>query len=123
MGLTHQSAWLIFKSDKLGQPEGKSALAAMTGPEFQAYECLAEDFEFELAKIAVEANNEAAAIIASHPTTYEVLEAKKPWEWNAYHYRLAVTPFEGSKYEQLHLSAMFRIANNELLLDLIRPST
>lgn len=122
MSLTPHAAWLIFRADKLGQEEGKAALKNMTGPEFQAYECLVEDFEFQLAQIGVEAQNEAAALWDTRPATKNMLEYIKPYLWTAYHYEELVSVFKDSKYEQLHLSAFFRVQNAELLLDLVKPA-
>jgi len=123
MSLTKQSAWTIFKGVSLGQPEAKAALDRLTKGEFEAYECLKEDFELELAKIGVEANNEAATIWEAHPNTKEVLETITPSRWTADNYWSLVSIFKGSKYEQLHLSALFRFNNNELLLDLAAPQS
>jgi hypothetical protein len=123
MSLTKESAWTIFKGVSLGRPEAKSAIARLTKGEFEAYECLKEDFELELAKIGVEANNEAAAIWEAHPNTKEVLETITPSRWTADNYWSLVSIFKGSKYEQLHLSALFRFSNNELLLDLAAPQS
>lgn len=121
MSLTPHAAWLIFKADKLGEEEGKAALKAMTGPEFQAYEALVEDIEFRIAQIGVEAQNEAAAIIEAHPNTREVIESLEPYNLTADHYWAIISPFKGSKFEELHLSAMFRVQNAELILELAKP--
>jgi hypothetical protein len=120
MNLTKEKAWIIFRADKLQEMEGKLALNHLTKAEFDAYECHAEDFELELAKIGVEANNEAAAIMEAHPEL-SYLDTVKPYNWNAMDYRNIVLPFAGSKFEKLHLSAMFRVQNNELLLELVKP--
>lgn len=113
-------AWTIFRADKLQQPEGKAAVDALSKSDFEAYEIFAEQFDMELAQIGVEAQNEAAAIMEKHPELH-ALELIRPSNWNAMDYRMLVTPFEGSKFERLHLSAMFRVANAELLLELVKP--
>lgn len=123
MTITKQSAWAIFKGIALGQPEAKQAVLRLTKPEFEAYECWAEDFQMEVSKVGVEANNEAAAIIEAHPNTKEVLETITPSRWTADNYWALVSIFKGSKYEQLHLSAMFRFSNTELLLELAAPQS
>jgi len=123
MSITKQSAWPIFKAVALGQPEGEQALIRMNATEFEAYSGLKEDFELELAKIGVEAQNEAATIWEAHPNTKEVLETITPSRWTADNYWSLVSIFKGSKYEQLHLSALFRFSNNELLLDLAAPQS
>jgi len=122
MSLTKQSAWTIFKGQALGQREAAKAVARLTKPEFEAYECWVEDFQLEVSKIGVEANNEAATIWEAHPNTKEVLETITPSRWTADNYWSLVSIFKGSKYEQLHLSAMFRFSNNELLLELAEPA-
>lgn len=121
MTITPTQAWTIFRADKLGQPEGKSALANMTGPERQAYEVLADDFDLKLAQIGVEAQNEAATIAGDNPTLIAEVETTKPHNWTVDHYVGMVSMFKGSKFERLHLSAMFGIPNNELLLELVKP--
>lgn len=118
--LTKQKAWVIFRADKLGHIEGKAALDALTGPEFEAYLCWAEDFDLELAKIGVEANNEAAKIMEDSPEL-QYLTSKPMYRWDVADYTSVVAPFAGSKYESLHLSAMFRVSNAELLLELVKP--
>lgn len=123
MSLTKQSAWLIFEADKLGQEQGKSALKRMTKDEFDAYECYVEDFEYALAKVGVEASNEAATLQEANRVDIEVLQAKRPYLWVAEDYRNLLKVFEGSKYEQLHLSAMFRYENSALLLSLAKPES
>jgi hypothetical protein len=122
MSLTKQSAWAIFEGEKLGKAEATSALNRLTKPEFEAYQCYAEDFDLAVAKIGVEAQNEAAKLWEDAPTTRGYLEAIKPYHWGAEEYRILVNVFEGSKYEQLHLAAQFRIANHQLLLDLAKAS-
>lgn len=123
MSITKQSAWPIFKAVALGQPEGEQALIRMNATEFEAYSGLKEDFELELAKISIEANNEAATIQADNPELLAELELTPLNRWKAEEYTKAVSMFKGSKYEQLHLSAMFRFSNNELLLDLAAPQS
>lgn len=122
MSITKQSAWTIFKGLKLGQPEATTALNALTKDEFEAYQCLEEDFEMAVAKIGAEAQNEAAKIWEDHPSTLAALSAIKTNLWTAEEYTKLVSLFKGAKYEQLHLSAQFRITNNELLLDLAKAS-
>lgn len=118
--LTKDKAWVIFRAEKLGQIEGKAALDNMTGPEFQAYECYAEEFDLEIAKIGVEAQNEATALTEVN-IVIEDLQSKPQRTWLAEDYAKLVKQFEGSKFEALHLSAMFRVPNNELLLELVKP--
>lgn len=118
--LTKEKAWVIFRADKLQQPEGEAALAHLSKDEFEAYEAFAEEFEMELAQIGVEAQNEAAAIMEANPDL-KYFETVKPSNWYAADYRALVLPFAGSKYERLHLSAMFRVQNAELLLELVKP--
>jgi hypothetical protein len=122
MSLTKQSAWTIFEGEKLGKAEATSALNRLTKPEFEAYQCYAEDFDLAVAKIGVEAQNEAAKLWEDRPATRKMLEFIKPYHWTAYHYEELVSVFKGSKFEQLHLSAQFRIANHQLLLDLAKAS-
>jgi len=123
MSITKQSAWPIFKAVALGQPEGEQALIRMNAIEFEAYSGLKEDFELELAKIGIAAQNECAALWEAHPSTKEVLESMSPTRWTADHYWSLVSIFKGSKYEQLHLSAIFRFENTALLLDLAAPQS
>lgn len=118
--LTKDKAWVIFRADKLGQIEGKAALDALTKPEFDAYECYAEDFDLEIAKIGVEAQNEAADIVKAYPEL-EDLNSQKQWAFTAGDYISIVSMFKGSKFETLHLSALFGVPNNELLLELVKP--
>jgi len=123
MSLTKQTAWLIFESEKLGQEQGKSALKNMPKDEHDAYLCFYEDFELEVAKVGALAQNEAASIMEANNIDIEILQAKKPYLWVAEDYRSLVGLFEGSQYEQLHLSAMFRYENFELLLQLAKPES
>ena len=116
--LTKQIAWTIFKGVSLGQAEAKQAILRLTKPEHEAYECWVEDFEMEVAKIGAEAQNEAASIWEAHPNTKEVLETITPSHWTADNYWSLLSIFKGSKFEQLHLSAMFRVNNAGLLLEL-----
>jgi hypothetical protein len=118
--LTKEKAWVIFRADKLGHIEAKPALDGMTKAEFDAYECYAEDFELELAKIGIEAQNEAATIMEAHPEL-KYLETLKPYNWDGYDYTKLIKAFRFSKFERLHLSAMFRVQNAELLLELVKP--
>ena len=118
MSITKNTAWTIFKGIVLNQPEAKQAILRLTKPEHDAYECWVEDFQMEVSKISVEANNEGAAILEAHPNTKEVLEGMHPSRWLADDYWALVSIFKGSKFEQLHLSGMFRFSNNELLLEL-----
>ena len=120
MSLTKQKAWVIFRADKLGHEEAEQALGNMSKDAFDAYECYAEDFELEIAKIGVEAQNEAATLTAAN-SHYEYLTVMKPWQLRAIDYVTLVNIFKGSKFEQLHLSAMFRVNNAELLLELVKP--
>lgn len=122
MSLTKQSAWAIFEGEKLGRAEATTALNRMTKPEFEAYQCYAEDFELAVAKIGAEAQNEAAALWEQHWHTQTTLSGIKPYRWTADDYEALVSVFRGSKYEELHLSAQFRIANHQLILDLAKAS-
>jgi hypothetical protein len=122
MSLTKQSAWAIFEGEKLGKAEATSALNRLTKPEFEAYQCYAEDFDLAVAKIGVEAQNEAAKIWEDNPILVADLQSIKPYLWTAQNYEQLVNVFRGSKYEQLHLAAQFRIANHQLLLDLAKAS-
>ena len=123
MALTKLEAWTLFKADKLGQTEGRTAIEALTKEDFDAYEEFAEGCEFDLAKLGIDAQNEAAHLLEVHEATVSDLTAKgMPYEWVAEDYRKLVGIYEGSNHERLHLSAMFRFANNELLLELVKPS-
>jgi len=121
MSLTKEKAWVIFRADKLGHEEAEQAFGNMTKDEFDAYECYAEDFDLEIAKIGVEAQNEAAELQEDYAELIGLLQAKKPWALTAHDYSMIVLPFKGSKFETLHLSAMFRVSNAELLLELVKP--
>jgi len=123
MSITKQSAWTIFKGVSLRQAEAKQALDLLTKDEFEAYECLREDFEFEVAKVGVEAQNEAVTIREDNPVLMAELEPLHPSRWTADNYVALVSLFKGSKYELLHLSAMFRVNNAALLLDLAAPQS
>lgn len=118
--ITKEKAWVIFRADKLQEMEGKQAINHLTKEEFDAYESYAEDFDLELAKIGIEAQNEAAAIMAEHPEL-KYLETIKPYNWDGYDYTKLINAFRFSKFERLHLSAMFRVQNAELLLELVKP--
>lgn len=120
MTLTKEKAWVIFRADTLQQPEGKAALNAMTKAEFEAYECYAEEFDLEIAQIGMEAQNEAAALTEGS-IVLDMLQAKKQHSWTAADYINLISVFRDSKFETLHLSAMFRVPNNELLLELVKP--
>ena len=121
--LTKQIAWTIFKGVAQGQKEAEKALARLTKGEFEAYDCWREDFEFEVAKVRIEAQNEAAGIRDDNPILMAELEPLHPSRWTAEDYTKLVSIFKGSKYEQLHLSAMFRVNNAELLLELAEPAS
>lgn len=118
--LTKEKAWVIFRADQLGHIEAKAALDNLSKEEFDAYECWAEEFDFEIAKIGVEAQNEAAALTEVN-IVIEELRAKRHDLWTSEDYTNLVKQFEGSKYETLHLSALFRVPNNEFLLELVKP--
>jgi hypothetical protein len=122
MSLTKQSAWTIFEGEKLGRAEATATMNRLTKPEFEAYQCHAEDFELAVAKIGAEAQNEAAKIWEDNPTTVAELSAIPTNRWTAEQYIQLVSLFKGTKYEQLHLSAQFRITNNALLLELAKAS-
>ena len=122
MSLTKQSAWSIFKGIVLNQSEAKQAILRLTKPEHDAYECWVEDFQMEVSKIGVEANNEAATIKEDNPALMAELDSLAPSRWTADNYVALVSLFKGSKFEQLHLSGMFRFSNNELLLELAEPA-
>lgn len=121
--ITKESAWAIFKANALGQPEAEAAIERMTSDEVDAFDCWVEDFQLALQVIGVEAQNEAAAIWEAHPNTKEVLDSMHPCRWTADHYWSLVSIFKGAKYEQLHLSGMFRFSNAELLLELAKPQS
>jgi len=122
MTMTQQQAWTIFHADKMGwREQADSALKNLTGPEQQAYQVHAEEFELALAKLGIEAQNEGAAIWADNPNTQFVLENTKPYDLTADQYCAIIQLFKGSKFERLHLSAMFRVQNAELLLELVKP--
>ena len=120
MSITKESAWVIFRADKLGHEEAAPAMDNMSEDEWNSYQSHAEGFEMELAKVSVEAQNEAATLVANNPDL-NVAESKSAYQWVAEDYRKVVTVFEGSKFEKLHLSALFRISNAELLLELVKP--
>lgn len=122
MSITKQSAWTIFKAVSLGQPEGEQALLRLSALEFEAYTGLKEDFEMEVAKVGIEAQNEAAALTENQPAI-EALEGKRLVDFVAQDYISMVKLFEGSKYERLHLTALFRISNTPLMLELAAPQS
>lgn len=122
MSINKEAAWSIFKGEKLAQKEAITALNNLTKGEFEAYECWAEDFELALAKVQVEAQNEAARIWEDNPTLVAELEAIKPYLWTSENYVSLASVFKGAKYEQLHLTAQFRIRNVDLLLELARAA-
>jgi hypothetical protein len=122
MTLTKIAAWTMFRAQMLQQIEGANAINSLTKEELEQYEEFAAEFEMELAKVGIEAQNEAAGLHETCDYAVQTLEAKKPYEWVAEDYRMLVEIYEGSKYEKLHLAHIFRIQNNELLLDLVKPS-
>lgn len=117
--LTKDKAWAIFHAQKLGQPEAATAIDTLTEDEWNSYQSHCEEFEMKLAQIGIEAQNEGAAIWEAAGTGY--LQHKKAWALTAHDYTLLVTPFKGSKFETLHLSALFGVNNAELLLELVKP--
>jgi hypothetical protein len=119
--ITKEKAWTIFRAEKLGQPEGQAAIKALQGLEWGDYHLHAQEFEMKLAQIGVEAQNEGVAIWEAHPNTQEALGLIPQHSWTADNYWSLISLFKGSKFETLHLSAMFRVANNELLLELVKP--
>jgi len=121
MTITKESAWVIFRADKLGHEEAAPAMDNMSEDEWNSYQSHAEGFEMELAKIGIEAQNEAAAIWEENPGTRSALEAVKRHNWTYYEYKSLVALFAGSKFQTLHLSAMFGVPNAELLLELVKP--
>jgi hypothetical protein len=122
MTLTKIAAWTMFRAQMLQQIEGANAIASLSKEEFEQYEEYVTEFEMELAKLGVEAQNELAHLHETCEFAVRTLQAKKPYEWVAEDYRMLVEIYEGSKYEKLHLAHIFRIQNNELLLDLVKPS-
>lgn len=121
MTITKEKAWTIFRADKLGQIEGKASIDALTEAEWNSYQSWSEEFEMKLAQIGVEAQNEGVAIWEAHPNTQEALGLIPQHSWTADNYWSLISIFKGSKFETLHLSAIFRVANNELLLELVKP--
>lgn len=121
MTVSQADAWAIFRANKLGQPEGEAAQVTMTDDEMEVYLGHAAGFEMKLAQIAVEAQNEAATIAEDNPELVAEVEALEPYDWTADHYVRVVSLFKGTKYEKLHLSHTFRIANGELLLAMVKP--
>jgi len=121
VSITKESAWVIFRADKLGHEEAAPAMDNMSEDEWNSYQSHAEGFEMELVKIGIEANNEAAALQEDFAEYVGILQAKKPYNWTAEDYGMAVNIYHGSEFETLHLSAMFRVNNAELLLELVKP--
>lgn len=121
--ITKESAWAIFEGIALGQRESAKALARLTKPEFEAYECWKEDFELALQTVGVEAQNEAVRVWNDNPVLKAKMETVSPTRWMAEDYINVVSVFKGTKYEQLHLSAMFRFENAKLLLELAKPQS
>lgn len=121
MSITKQQSWFIFEAVSLGQQEGHAALAALIGEDNDSYLAHKEEFEMEIAKVGVEAQNEAAAINEDNPELIAELSSKPINRWLSEDYTKAASMFKGSKYEALHLSAMFRFSNNDLLLELVKP--
>lgn len=119
--LTKEKAWTIFRADKLGQPEGKAAIDALTEEEWNSYQSWTEEFDLKLAQIGVEAQNEGATIWEAHPNTQEALAGIPQHSFTADHYWSLISMFKGAKYETLHLSSLFAINNAELLLELVKP--
>lgn len=119
--LTKEKAWVIFRADKLGQPEAETAKKSLLGTDWGTYHLYAEEFELKLAQIGIEAQNEAAKIMESNRATVALLETKPVYLYTADDYITFVSLFKDSKYEQLHLSGNFRFTNNELLLELVKP--
>lgn len=121
MALSPLEAWTIFRADKLQHIEGKAALDALEKEDFEAYETHAEKFEMDLAKLGIEAQNESAKVWGDNPAVLAELEASNAWDWTADTYIKAVSVFKGTRYEKLHLAAMFHVNPNELLLGLVKP--
>lgn len=121
MSITKQAAWLIFRAEKLGHKEAEAALTNLSKEDFDAYEEFAEGFDMEIAKIGIEAQNEAATIAADNPELHAEINAIKPYNLTSDHYVKVVSLFKGTKFERLHLSAAFRVQNAELLLELVKP--
>ena len=121
MSVTQSQAWAIFQGEKLGQPESQTAQAQMTDEEMEQYTAFANEWEMKLAQIGVEAQNEGVAIWEAHPNTQEALGAIPQHQWTADNYWSLISIFKGSKFETLHLTAMFRVPNAELLLGMVQP--
>ena len=119
--MTKQKAWTIYRADKLGQIEGKAAIDALTHSEAEAYNSWAGEFDLALTQLGIVAQNEGAAIWEAHPNTQEVLSQIPQHSWTADNYWGLICIFKGSKYETLHLSALFGVPNGELLLELVKP--
>lgn len=119
-GMSKLNAWTIFRAEKLGHEEAEDALSNMTEDESEQYAERVKEFEMELAQIGIEAQNEAAALTEGNDDI-AYLQNVKPWDWKATDYVTVVEVFKESKFEKLHLSALFRINNSEILLDLVKP--
>jgi hypothetical protein len=121
MTISPDKAWAIFKADKLGQSEAKTVIEGFSKEEQEEYLGHVEGFEMKLAQIGVEAQNEAATIAEDNPEVVAEVNALEPYDWTADHYVKVVSLFKGTKFEKLHLSSAFRIANGELLLAMVKP--
>lgn len=121
--ITKESAWAIFKANALGQPEAEAAIERMTSDEVDAFDCWVEDFQLALHVVGVEAQNEAVKVWNDNPELKAEMETVSPSLWKAEDYIKLVSIFKGTKYEQLHLSGLFRFSNAELLLDLAKPQS
>jgi len=121
MTVSADKAWSIFRADKLGQPEAKAAIDTLSPEEVEQYVAHAQGFEMKLAQIGVEAQNEAATVAEDNPEVVAEVNALEPYDWTADHYVKVVSLFKGTKFEKLHLSSAFRIANGELLLAMVKP--
>lgn len=118
MTMTALDAWTIFRAVNLGQEEGAAALANLSEEDKKAYDTHVDDFQFKLAQIGIEANNEAAEAFAEKG---HLLEGKRRADYTAQDYRTFLDVVDGTKYEKLHLTAFFSVQNNAVLLDLIKP--
>jgi len=121
VSVTQAQAWAIFEGEKLGQPEAEAAQVQMTDEEMEEYTAFASEWEMKLAQIGVEAQNEGVTIWQAHPNTEEALGLIPQHDWTADHYWSLISIFKGSKFEKLHLSAIFRVPNAELLLGMVQP--
>ena len=121
MTVSPGKAWAIFKTGKLDPSVAKDTIEALSKEDQEQYLEHAAGFEMKLAQIAVEAQNEAATIAEDNPELVAEVEAIEPYDLTADHYVRVVSLFKGTKYEKLHLSSAFRIANGELLLGMVQP--